>query len=75
MNLEEQFKLDHLLLKERKCRTCHITKNLLEDYYLIRRVRGDLPSSYSYECKDCTIKRVMNSRKNDVLSKNDYPDW
>ena len=75
MNLDDQFKLDHLLLKERKCRTCHLTKNLLEDYYLIRRVRGDLPSSYSYECKECTIDRVMKSRKTDMPSKNDYPDW
>jgi len=75
MNLEDQFKLDHLLLKERKCRTCHLTKNLLEDYYLIRRTRGDLPSSYSYECKECTIKRVMDSRKNNTPFKNDYPDW
>jgi DNA-directed RNA polymerase subunit M/transcription elongation factor TFIIS len=75
MNLDDQFKLDHLLLKERKCRTCHLTKNLLEDYYLIRRVRGDLPSSYSYECKECTICRVLNARKADRLSQYYYPDW
>ena len=75
MDLGDQFKLDHLLLKERKCRTCHHTKNLLDDFYLIRRTRGDLPSSYSYECKECTIDRVMKSRKTDRPTGNDYPDW
>jgi len=75
MDLDDQFKFDHLFLTERKCRTCHYTKNLLDDFYLIRRTRGDLPSSYSYECKECTIKRVMKSRKTDRLTGNDYPDW
>jgi DNA-directed RNA polymerase subunit M/transcription elongation factor TFIIS len=75
MDLDDQFKLEHLLLKERKCRTCHKTKSLLDDYYLIRRIRGDLPSSYSYECKDCTIERVLKSRQKGRPIKNDYPDW
>jgi DNA-directed RNA polymerase subunit M/transcription elongation factor TFIIS len=75
MDLDDQFKLEHLLLKERKCRTCHKTKSLLDDYYLTRRIRGDLSSSYSYECKDCTIDRVIKSRKSDKPIKNDYPDW
>ena len=26
MNIEEQFGLEHLLFKERKCRTCGVTK-------------------------------------------------
>ena len=75
MNLDDQFKLEHLLLKERVCRTCHVSKNLLDDYYLIRRTRGDLPSSYSYECKECTIRRVINARFADKPSKWEYPDW
>jgi len=33
-----------------------------------------LPSAYSYECKECTIKRVREKRK--VKQKEwEYPDW
>ena len=73
MELDKQIKLGHLLLSERKCRVCGETKNLLDGFYLIRKDRGALPSSYSYECKVCTIQRVIKSRK----SSNDwmYPDW
>ena len=75
MNLEDQFKFEHLLLKDRKCRTCRMTKSLLDDFYLIRRTRGDLPSSYSYECKECTIRRVINARFADKPAVWEYPDW
>jgi hypothetical protein len=86
MNLDDQFRLDHLLLKERKCRTCNKNKSLLDDYYLTRRTGGNLSSSYSYECKDCTIKRVTESRKTKKNKpdipycpvpriKDVYPDW
>ena len=73
MELDGQIKLGHLLLSERKCRICGKTKNLIDGFYLIRKRRGTLPSSYSYECKVCTIKRVVKSRK----SSNEwmYPDW
>ena len=73
MELDKQIKLGHLLLSERKCRVCGETKNLLDGFYLIRKDRGALPSSYSYECKVCTIERVVKSRK----SSNEwmYPDW
>jgi|TARA_B100000475_G_C14904220_1_gene276017 hypothetical protein len=73
VELDKQIKLGHLLLSERKCRVCGETKNLLDGFYLIRKDRGALPSSYSYECKVCTIQRVVKSRK----SSNDwmYPDW
>ncbi len=73
MELDKQIKLGHLLLSERKCRVCGETKNLLDGFYLIRKDRGALPSSYSYECKVCTIQRVVKSRK----SSNEwmYPDW
>ena len=73
MELDKQLKLGHLLLSERKCRVCGETKNLIDGFYLIRKRRGTLPSSYSYECKACTIQRVVKSRK----SSNEwmYPDW
>jgi|TARA_R100000995_G_scaffold84185_1_gene62127 hypothetical protein len=73
VELDKQIKLGHLLLSERKCRVCGETKNLLDGFYLIRKDRGALPSSYSYECKVCTIQRVVKSRK----SSNEwmYPDW
>ena len=73
MDLDKQRTLGHLLLSERKCRVCGETKNLLDGFYLIRKDRGALPSSYSYECKVCTIQRVVKSRK----SSNEwmYPDW
>jgi len=73
VELDKQIKLGHLLLSERKCRVCGETKNLLDGFYLIRKDRGALPSSYSYECKVCTIQRVVKSRKsgNEWM----YPDW
>jgi len=47
---------------------------LMEDFYLTRKTRGKLPSAYSYECKECTIKRVREKRK--VKQKEwEYPDW
>lgn len=64
------FELEHLLWKERECKVCRVTKNLLEDFYMIRKHKKSLPSAYSYECKKCTIKRVTESRK----IKNDKPD-
>jgi hypothetical protein len=75
MDIEDQFSLEHLLFKERKCRVCGITKDLMTDYYIIRKSKKYLPSSYSYECKDCMIKRILKSRekKENVLW--EYPNW
>ena len=73
MELEEQLKLAHLLLEERKCRVCRETKNLLNGYYRTRK-NMNLLSSYSYECKECTIKRIKSSRKTDIGDWT-YPDW
>jgi hypothetical protein len=77
MELEDQIKYGHLLLYERECRTCGVTKNLLEGFYRIRKTRGITASSFSYECKECTIKRITNKRKQ--LQEKDikwhYPDW
>ena len=46
----------------------------MEDFYLTHKDRDFLPSAYSYECKECTIKRVTKSRKIDTGSW-EYPDW
>ena len=76
MNLDDQFDLDHLFLSERKCRVCGEVKDLIDGFYLTRKGRGDIPSAYSYECKRCTIKRVVVSRMtNKVLDKWEHPDW
>ena len=74
MDIDGQIKLGHLFFIERKCRHCKKDKVLLEDFYRIRR--GVSASSYSYECKECTKQRIIQTRKNkrdnDVWG---YPDW
>jgi len=76
MEIDEQFKNGHLFLYDRKCRSCGEVKNLIEGFYKIRKSRGPTASSYSYECKECTIKRVVLSRMvSRVLDKWEYPDW
>ena len=43
---------------------------------MTRRQKRGLPSAYSYECKDCTIKRILRARKKkDPFSDWTYPDW
>jgi predicted nucleic acid-binding Zn ribbon protein len=75
MDTQDQFSLEHLLFKERKCRSCGVIKDLLEDFYVIRKAKRYLPSSYSYECKDCTNKRITSNKnkKNSLVW--EYPDW
>jgi len=73
MELDAQIKLGHLLLVDRKCRVCGQLKNLVDGFYRTRKDRGSVSSSYSYECKECTIKRVKNSTIKEVLW--EYPDW
>ena len=69
MDLDEQLELAHLLLQERKCRVCSQEKNLIDGYYRTRKnVR--LASSYSYECKECTVKRVCENNRRNRLKKN-----
>jgi hypothetical protein len=63
MDLDAQFDVNHLFLNERKCRTCGETKNLIEGFYRTRKDKGQVLSSYSYECKKCTIDRIKKSRK------------
>ena len=81
MDLGDQFSLDHLIFTERKCRTCGVSKDLLTDFYRTRKNRSSL-SAYSYECKECTKKRVSDARKKvvdkmvtNVLGRWEYPDW
>jgi hypothetical protein len=75
MDFDEQFNLEHILFQDRTCRTCGIKKSLIEDFYRIRR-KTTVSSSYSYECKECTIKRVTESRKSKIKPCQDiYPDW
>ena len=73
MDLDDEFDLGHLVLHERKCRVCNQTKSLTDGFYLTRKNRGVLPSSYSYECKSCTIRRVKSKRKRKKPEV--YPDW
>ena len=76
MELDKQIKLGHLLLTDRKCRVCNETKDLMDGFYRTRKDRGPVASSYSYECKDCTVKRIVASRKNKQFSSDcQYPDW
>ena len=75
MELDDQLKLGHLLLEERVCRVCRERKNLLNGFYRTRK-NMNLLSSYSYECKECTVKRIKERRKSNP-NKVDwmYPDW
>jgi len=76
MDINDQINIEHILFLDRECRVCGKTKNLIEDYYLTRKGRGAFPSAYSYECKECTIKRVTDNRiSNKILDKWEYPDW
>ena len=76
MDLDKQIKLSHLLLTDRKCRSCGEVKNLIESFYRTHKERGPVASSYSYECKECSIKRVVTNRMvSRVLDKWEYPDW
>ena len=51
-------------------------KNLIDSFYRTRKDRGTVASSYSYECKECTIKRVTFERKKKNTYLNwEYPDW
>jgi hypothetical protein len=75
MDFDDQVELEHLLFLERKCRSCGKVKNLLDDFYKTRKDRT-LASSYSYECKECTKKRIIISRMtSNIFDRWEYPDW
>lgn len=76
MDIDKQIGLSHLLLSDRKCRACGEVKNLIESFYRTRKDRGPVASSYSYECKECTVRRIVRDRKRKFLYfDNEYPDW
>lgn len=75
MDLNDHFELEHLYLTERTCKMCGQRKDLIDGFYKLRKNKYN-SSSYSYECKECTIKRVISRRKI-VKSETEclYPDW
>ena len=76
MDLDKQIRLGHLLLVDRKCRVCGELKNLIDGFYRTRKDRGPVASSYSYECKECSIERVRKNKRNGVIDNSwKYPDW
>lgn len=76
MDVEDQFSLEHLIFKDRKCRVCGKVKTLMDDFYITRKDRGTMFSAYSYECKQCTIERIKKSRAQKCGNANwQYPDW
>jgi hypothetical protein len=76
MELDKQINLGHLLLSDRRCRVCGEIKNLVDGFYRTRKNRGPVASSYSYECKECTINRIKDRRKSIVkYNECEYPDW
>ena len=75
MDIEDEFSLDHLIFKERTCRSCGETKDLMTDYYVIRKGKKYLPSYYSYECKSCTIKRIIKRKEKTNSNVWEYPNW
>ena len=76
MEIDKQIKLGHLLLSTRICRTCGEEKNLIESFYRTRKDRGPGASSYSYECKICTIQRIVKNRQREnPFTEWNYPDW
>ena len=76
MEIDKQIKLGHLLLSNRICRICGEEKNLIESFYRTRKDRGPVASSYSYECKVCTVKRIIETRKKGLpFPEWTYPDW
>ena len=74
IDIDDQIKLGHLLLQDRRCRVCGKTKNLIDGFYRTRKKRGPVPSSWSYECKECTIKRIVDHKKPKIKDW-EYPDW
>jgi hypothetical protein len=75
-DIDDQINTQHLLFLERTCRLCRETKSLIDDFYLTRKGRGAFPSAYAYECKECTKKRIINNRKDNLKGINwEYPDW
>jgi hypothetical protein len=50
--------------------SCGEVKNLIDSFYRTRKDRGAVASSYSYECKECTIKRITKKKGLKISSTN-----
>ena len=74
MEFDKELELEHLLFVSRRCRKCLRTFDLIDGFYHTRKDRGHIPSAYSYECKECTVKRVSKRRRKKV-KEGEYPDW
>ena len=75
MDIDFELETQHLFLIERTCVVCGKQKNLIADFYKCRPDATKI-SSYAYECKECTKKRVQVRRRNKKSRKwCDYPDW
>ena len=75
MDIDFELETQHLFLIERTCVVCGRQKNLIADFYKCRPDATKI-SSYAYECKVCTIKRIVKNRKKKrVFSDWAYPDW
>lgn len=79
--MTEDFDLDGFLLSERKCRVCGEVKDLIDGFYKTRKTRSG-ENAYSYECKECTKKRVYFTRRkvaskmsSSIFDRWEYPDW
>ena len=74
MEIDEQLHTEHLLMEERTCRVCGKEKSLLADFHRCGK-DATLPSSYSYECKDCSRKRAIENyrkkKKYDIIREKD----
>lgn len=75
MEIDKQLGISHLFLTSRTCRVCGKVKDLIGDFYRTRKDRGPVASSYSYECKDCTIRRIRSSNLKTEIFQWEYPDW
>ena len=62
LDLDGQLEVQHLFLVNRMCRVCGKEKNLISDFYKCRKDATKI-SSYAYECKECTLKRVKEYDK------------
>ena len=58
--LDEELQTQHLFLIKRICRICGEEKELVADFYRWRK-NPALESSYSYECKVCARKRILDN--------------
>ena len=47
MSIDDEIELEHLLFFDRECRVCGKVKSLMDDFYLTRKNRKTLASSYS----------------------------